>query len=275
MDGKTGSDALAVTSLSRLPRLLAGCSVVIFSLSLVAACGGHGSSGGPVDTQSHRNESPGSGGGTATGGTYRRPTNGLSLATLPTGQGGGPGSHFQPPTVVTGNIAWIFKPDMSISRADYTKCLECAYDNRGFNLKRIDKTPLNANIRLTGTGFALVNASNLLPNKSGSFYCRKVECVFEISFSPRRPGNYSADLTVDGPNLHVRYEVLGEVPDVSAFPATPTTVPSSPAPSSPPATLSSPAPSSPPATPSSPAPSSPPATPSSPAPSSPPATPSP
>ena len=73
---------------------------------------------------------------------------------------------------------------MSIFRADYTKCLECAYDNRGFNLKRIDKTPLNANIRLTGTGFALVNASNLLPNKSGSFYCRKVECVFEISFSP-------------------------------------------------------------------------------------------
>ena len=77
--------------------------------------------------------------------------------------------------------------------------------------------PLDATIKFT------TDAPTGVLGGAPQGYCPKVECEFGIWFYPVRPGQYRGYLTVDGSNLHARYEVLATAVDASSYLLTPST----------------------------------------------------
>lgn len=211
-DGRAPWGASGILPLRRLPRLLAGCCVVVLSVSLATACSGRGSSGLSNSQPQRKIASSGSSGGTARAGTYKRAANGFSLTTVPAGQGGGPVGP--PRTIVTKKVAWKFK--ILLGRSASGNCTNC----NGFRLfifKSKDKLPLDATIKITGAPNPPFEGGN------GKVYCPKVKCFVEIGFYPQRPGRWTINLNIDSPHFHARYIVPAEA---SSFHSSPSVAPS-------------------------------------------------
>ena len=182
--GRAPRSASGILPLSGFPRFLAGCCVVVLSVSLAAACSGRGS---PGPSNSH------SSGGAAKAGTYKRSAHAFSFITVPAGQGGG--TVGPPRTVVTRKVAWRFSDKY---------CKTGCSDFRLFIFKSTDGLPLDATIKITGAPNPPFEGGN------GQVYCPKVECFVEIGFYPVRDGHWTIRLNIDSPHFHARYQMPAE-----------------------------------------------------------------